>query len=488
MTSAYLYIRVSTDEQKRKGYSLPEQEDRLLKYCVFNNIEVKGIFREDFSAKDFNRPEWKRLITTIKKCRSQEPSTILFVKWDRFSRNIEYAYEMIGILRKLNTTAMSIDQPIDFDVPESSVMLAVYLSIPESENLRRALNTANGMRRAKQLGRYPNKAPLGYSNLTAIDGKKYIAPNPSIASIIKWCYQQLARNTFTIEEVRRMSLIRGLKCSRSNFWRIFRNPVYCGLVQLSLETGGTVLIKGVHEPIISEALFYKVQSIIRTQKKVTGKTNELKATFSLKGHLICPNCSRKLRGSYSRGRNKRYPYYHCSGNCKTRVSAGMVNESYHKKLQQLELSEGASELFNLILEDTNILTDKMKYLSERKSLLKQLEEQQSLISKARKLFVDDKLKFDDFRELKKEYQNISDVLQKEFNVVRDKLKRLDWQIARARNSFEGIFQMFPFMDIADIKQIVSLIPPTQVNIEAGEVAIQMNGALAKILHYKQKIS
>ena len=66
MKSAYLYVRVSTDEQKRKGYSLPEQEDRLLKYCEYNNIEVNGIFREDYSAKNFNRPEWKKLISTIK--------------------------------------------------------------------------------------------------------------------------------------------------------------------------------------------------------------------------------------------------------------------------------------------------------------------------------------------------------------------------------------------------------------------------------------
>ena len=58
MNSAYLYVRVSTDEQKRKGYSLPEQEDRLLRHCEQNNIEVKGIFREDYSAKNFNRPEW----------------------------------------------------------------------------------------------------------------------------------------------------------------------------------------------------------------------------------------------------------------------------------------------------------------------------------------------------------------------------------------------------------------------------------------------
>jgi site-specific DNA recombinase len=151
MESAYLYIRVSTDEQKRKGYSLPEQEDRLLKYCHYNNIAVKGIYREDYSAKNFNRPEWKKHITAIKKSPSGESNHILFIKWDRFSRNIEYAYEMIGLLRKYRTAAMAIDQPIDFAIPESTVMLAVYLSIPDAENGRRALNTANGIRRAKQM-------------------------------------------------------------------------------------------------------------------------------------------------------------------------------------------------------------------------------------------------------------------------------------------------------------------------------------------------
>ena len=97
-----------------------------------------GIYREDFSAKSFNRPEWKKLIAAIKGNKGKKPENILFVKWDRFSRNIQYAYEMIGILRNLNTQAVAIDQPIDFDILESLVMLAVYLSIPEAENNRRA--------------------------------------------------------------------------------------------------------------------------------------------------------------------------------------------------------------------------------------------------------------------------------------------------------------------------------------------------------------
>ncbi|UFH31554.1 recombinase family protein [Chryseobacterium sp. C-71] len=82
MNSAYLYVRVSTDEQKRKGYSLPEQEDRLLKYCKYNNIEVKGIYREDYSAKNFNRPEWKELFSEVKKKSTGEDKNILFIKWD----------------------------------------------------------------------------------------------------------------------------------------------------------------------------------------------------------------------------------------------------------------------------------------------------------------------------------------------------------------------------------------------------------------------
>src|ERR1700761_6566230 len=113
MKSAYLYVRVSTEEQKRKGYSLPEQEDRLLRYCEYNNIKVIEIFREDYSAKNFIRPQWNRLLSSVKRSKSKEEKHILFVRWDRFSRSIEYAYEMIGILRRFNTTPIAIDQPLD---------------------------------------------------------------------------------------------------------------------------------------------------------------------------------------------------------------------------------------------------------------------------------------------------------------------------------------------------------------------------------------
>jgi len=47
MIQTYIYVRVSTDEQMRQGYSLIEQEERLLQYCETNNLHVTAIFRED---------------------------------------------------------------------------------------------------------------------------------------------------------------------------------------------------------------------------------------------------------------------------------------------------------------------------------------------------------------------------------------------------------------------------------------------------------
>jgi site-specific DNA recombinase len=485
MKSAYLYIRVSTDEQKRKGYSLPEQEDRLLKYCEYNDIEVKGIYQEDYSARSFNRPEWKKLIATIKKESSKEDNNILFIKWDRFSRNIECAYEMISILRKHRTTAMAIDQRIDFSVPESTLMFAFYLAMPEAENERRALNTASGIRRAKQMGRYPNKAPLGYINLTALDGKKYIAPQHPEANIMKWAFQQIAKNCYKVEEIRKMAIDKGLKCSDSNFWKLIRNPVYCGLVRLSSESEGVQLIKGIHEPLISESLFAEVQNIINTKKKVTSKTDELKAAFPLKGFLICPTCSGKLRGSFSRGSTKRYPYYHCSGTCKTRFKADLLNDSYNNKLQHLVLSKNITELFDLVLMDKNITSQKIGIVHERRLLLKQLEEQEGVLSKARKLFIADKLKFDDFSELKKEHRLITGTLTKELKTVNVKLSVIDRQFQSSDKPLVNIFNGYTELDVVDKRQIISWIPPTNIDIQTGRISIKLDNPLSKILLLKR---
>ncbi|MEJ5049540.1 recombinase family protein [Chryseobacterium culicis] len=484
MKSAYLYVRVSTDEQKRKGYSLPEQEDRLLKYCKYNNIEVKGIYREDYSAKNFNRPEWKELFSEIKKKSSGEDKNILFIKWDRFSRNVEYAYEMIGKLRKYKTTAMAIDQPIDFSVPESTVMLAVYLAVPEAENTRRAQNTANGIRRAKLMGRYPNKAPIGFINLTLMDGKKTIVPKEPEADIIKWSFHQAAQNDHKISEIMKMANEKGLICSRSHFFRILRNPIYCGLISVKLKSNEEQMIKGLHEPLISESLFYQVQSVINTKRKTTSKKDDLKELFFLRGFLTCPVCDRKLTGSIAQGSSKKYPYYHCHNRCRTRINAVFLNDCYQNKLQQLILSNNTIDLFKCILQDQNIKTLKASYLYNQNLIERKIKEKGQVLSQGRKLFLAGVLKIDDYNELKKENQVNIRHLKKEARDIFLKLKAIDKKNQIEDKELVEVFRKFSEFDISDKKSLVSLIPPVDIDYKTGDLSLDLNQAFLKILSKK----
>lgn len=231
---ADLYIRVSTDEQADKGYSLRDQEERLHRYCEQKDISVRNIYIEDYSAKGFNRPQWKKLITELKKQRNNKNNTLLlFTKWDRFSRNVSQAYQTIDVLREYKADPLAIQQPLDMSIPESKIMLSHYLTIPEVENERRALNVFYGMRRAKKEGRWMGTAPLGYVNKITEDKKKYIALHTEEAPLLRWAFEQILENNFNSEQIWKMVREKSKqrpRFSKNNFWVALRNPLYCGKI------------------------------------------------------------------------------------------------------------------------------------------------------------------------------------------------------------------------------------------------------------------
>src|SRR4051794_4910495 len=141
---AILYVRVSTDEQAEKGHSLKHQEERLQNYCAVNGLEVVGFYKEDHSAKTFERPEFRKLLDFLKK-NKEAADVLLFLKWDSFPRKAPESYGMIGTRRKYKVEPQAIEQPLDLSVPENKIMLAVYLTTPEVENDRRSLNILAGM-------------------------------------------------------------------------------------------------------------------------------------------------------------------------------------------------------------------------------------------------------------------------------------------------------------------------------------------------------
>lgn len=281
-------------------------------------------------------------------------------------------------------------------------MLAIYLTAPEIENDRRALNTFYGLRRARKEGRWVSFAPIGYINRHDATGKKYIAIDQPQAKIMAWAFKEIAKNIYSIQQVYEKASEMGLKCRRNNFYVAIRNPVYCGrilIVKYKDEVAHTV--NGLHEGIISESLFYDVQDVLSGKKK-PGKTTILSPEMlPLRGFIKCSRCNRILCGSASKGRNGYYYYYHCSSACGCRYKAEEVNTAFYEVIQQFTIKEAHAELFTKVILDA-YKSQNTTQLVSRSELLKEINDRNNRTYKARKMLLNVDIDESDYKTIKSE--------------------------------------------------------------------------------------
>ncbi|MDP1844068.1 MAG: recombinase family protein [Sediminibacterium sp.] len=375
-TNVVLYIRVSTDEQRDKGFSLPAQESKLRDFCKKKNWNILEIFSDDFSAKNgFVRPGYIKLKEFLKKNRKQI-EFLLFTQWSRFSRNATESYREIAELNKMGIEANAIEQWSNSGIPEDGYMRAINLIGPQIENERLSLRTKDGMRQALRQGRWLWKAPYGYINDTIT---KTIYPNPQNRDILIFIFSTFETGAYTMEEVRRMAIEKGFPLSKQSFIDLLSNSLYAGLIPEKDDKKRIVANhKGIHEPLISEETFYNVQLILKGKRKpYQGKTSN--DCFPLKENLICPNCNKLMTGSTSKGNGGLYSYYHCQRKygCKTSFKADYANQLFEEQLGKLQVKKEVLELYNLILEDVFKVgdIDREKERSNIEAQIKNIERQ-----------------------------------------------------------------------------------------------------------------
>ncbi|WP_158991774.1 recombinase family protein [Mucilaginibacter sp. L196] len=464
MKKADLYVRVSTDEQADKGYSIRSQEEVLRKYCSIQNISVGRVICEDYSAKTFNRPAWTEMLNRVKKEKGKSTDLLLFTKWDRFSRNAGDAYQMINILRKCGIDPQAVEQPLDLSIPENKMMLAFYLAAPEVENDRRALNTFYGMRRARKEGRYLTTGPYGYINRTTEGGKKMIVPVESKASIVQWAFEQVARQRYHIDEIRREVNSKGLNCSKSNFYTLLRNPVYCGkIVVPAYRDEEMQLVQGQHDAIISESLFYEVQDILNGKKRVQLVKTTTEQQLPLRGFLLCPKCGKQLTGSASKGRHSYYYYYHCVSSCGMRFKAQQANEAFIEELNKFVPKTAAiAELYKLVVKDIfNQQTS--PYTDGRKELLNQMQVENDKVTKARKLLLEDAIDSTDYKLIKAECETkLLRLEAKLSDFVKPEVFNLNDCTNKALNNLSRLNTLYTSSDTTGKRAIIGSIYPEKL--------------------------
>ena len=308
---AVIYCRVSTKDQVEEGNSLNTQERICRDYCLKNGYDVAQIFLEQGeSAKTSDRTELRKLLNFCTDRRSQVKVVVIY-KLDRLSRNTDDYSQIRLLLKKYQVEIKSTSEHFE-NTPVGRFMENTIANVAQFDNDIRAERCAGGMKEAVREGRYVWKAPIGYDNVR-LSGKSTIAPNAVIAPLIKEAFREIGRNTRTIEEVRNLTNKQGLTSlagrpiSKTYFYRLLQNPLYAGWI---VKFGGRY--KGAFEPLVSEELFQTVQHVLKGKgtKHLQHRTDH--PDFPLR-RFVVDSSGRKLTGSWSQGRHRKFPYYRFGG-------------------------------------------------------------------------------------------------------------------------------------------------------------------------------
>lgn len=488
MKKAVIMCRVSSDEQA-KGYSLDVQFEQLTNYCNLNDVEISKHFKEDHSAKNFNRPEFQNFLQYAKKNKGKI-DLLLVTSWDRFSRNLTDALVMLRRLKSLGIEVQAIEQPIDMSIPENKAMLAIFLAIPEIDNDRRSIKIKGGMRAALKAGRWCRKAPVGYRNSRDDENKPIIIPNEK-AEHIQFIYNQILQGKAQ-SDIRRALYKKGINISKSNISLILRNPVYIGkIVVPELEQEKEVIVEGVHDGIIKETLFRQVQDVLNNKNKKRNHPSKhmLNDAFPLRGILSCSKCGEKMTASKSKsGNGDRYAYYHCNHCHKERYPADKANKTIATILDDFTFSKQAKTLYNLMVQQL-LSGNKQEAKKKKQKLQKSLDASNIRIEKLQDMFVDGKIEQEAYSDTMLRY---STAKQETMEAI-EKLSNTNHQyrewLKKGVNTLSNLKKHYQLSAVPEKQVLLRSIFPEKIDFDGKQCRTErVNDVLRYILQIDKELT
>ncbi len=409
-----LYCRVSSDDQAEGG-SLDFQEMALRAYCTNQeNYNVLFCKREDHSAKShtLDRPELKYIYEYCKKHKGQV-NKLLFLRWDRFARNLEFAstYKR-KFMDELGVEINSIENQINFNGTEWSTMLGVYCGVAHTEDEKISRRTKDCIHTTLLKGKCSNKAPRGYKNLRHSKHDTEVVIDPMVAPRVKEAFAAVASGVECPNRVRQRLFP---KVGKSSFSEMLRNVFYIGKIRVPAYNGDPEqVVDGQHEALIDEETFCKVQDVLDGRKKNVPKMRVKlpHPDFFMRSFLVCPYCGHAITASHSRSRNgNKYGYYHCSHDQKhLRVRAERVNESFARYVGSLKPNKTVLDLYEKVFMELRT-EGQRNAIETTQRIEEEIEKIQTRIDKAMDAYLDNEITKEEKVEIVGRYKR--DIQQKQ---------------------------------------------------------------------------
>lgn len=389
MKNAAVYIRVSTDEQAREGYSLDAQLKAIKKYAQNNNILIdsKYIFSDEgiSGRKAEKRPAFMEMIKQAKS-KPRNFDVILVHKFDRFSRNREDSVVYKSLLKKeYGIPVISISEPLDPDDKMSVIMEAFLEAMAEYYSLNLSGEVKKGQLEKHSKGELQTNPSFGYNV-----SNNMLIINQNEAKVVKMIFEQYAIENLTIMQIARNVNLLNIKTKRGSRFEnrtinyILNNPVYIGKLRYTpgrknsynYDDPNTILVEGKHEPIISLDLWNSVQMKL-TKNNILKKPKQhidINPKHWTKGLIRCKDCGctmvtcnkTKLRcNGYNKGK--------CSNS-----STLFINEVYDLIINTIDtdISKGVIEhivpnkKFKSKENEYEIINSKLEQLKEKEIRIK----------------------------------------------------------------------------------------------------------------------
>lgn len=471
-TNVIVYTRVSSIEQTL-GYSLAGQETEIVEFARKENHNIiKKFIEKGESAKTANRTELSRLLEYSKKNHDTIDFLIVW-KFDRLARNLDDQLNIIRFLSGLKIRILSVTENND-EGALGNLIRNILGSVAQYENEDRAIKSKMGMIQSVREGRWVSNAPLGYKFIVDRYNKKLLVPDeyaPIIKSIFVKASSGIYNTTMLFNEFK--SKIPNL--SRGYLSRIIKQQLYMGVINSSLSDH---LIKGIHEPIITEKEYWLAQKLYKNHKM----NNISKYNFVFNNFVYYNG--RLLSGGWCKGKTKKYIHYRTSKypfNISGKILTNLFIELLNKHSFTFESLQNIEERINQKFDE--IASDKQKKLIE----LDELEN----ITKRKKNELEDYLfsnVIDKYTyKRKKEVYNstISDIVSQ-----RDNLKKICNKRLNINNETKyflcNLSHVWENQSNTDQQRIMRLLYPNGLEIKKTDVRTPANSFILSTLTTSEK--
>ncbi len=422
--------RVSTEEQKDAGNSLPAQIERIDKYCRNRSFEMLHPFSFDESAYKDKRDEFDKLLEYVQGIAKKEKVAVCFDKVDRLSRSVfdkrvGKLYEM-AVADKIELHFVSDGQIINNQMSAvekfqfgMSLGLAKYYSDAIGDNVRRAFE------QKRRSGEWTGAVRLGYLNISLDQEKrlrKDIILDPKRKHLIQKIFELYATNQYSLETIKLkitelgLRTLKGNIISKSGVENIIKDSFYYGIA-ISKKYGS---YSHKYPRLITKELFDKCQEIRSKRNKHPSKALTIRNFIFGNGLLKCHNCGCVISFEYKKKPSgKEYVIGSCTN------AKGICKRTYVNELELLKPVYEILEQFENITEETqNQLVDELRKNTEsevvfHKAQLERIQiDYNNLKVKQDRLleaFLDQSINKDIYDKKHQEYQNQAQVLEIELS-------------------------------------------------------------------------